>query len=57
MQVRTDLALEAKEIAGGKMQGVQYDTQKYRKMTVTRMRITQEEAAKKCRKKQVRTSQ
>ncbi|HIR04041.1 MAG: GPR endopeptidase [Acutalibacteraceae bacterium] len=50
MQVRTDLALEAKEIAGGKMQGVQYDTQKYRKMTVTRMRITQEEAAKKMQK-------
>lgn len=50
MQVRTDLALEAKEIAGGKMQGVQYGTQKYQNMTVTRMRITQEEAARKMQK-------
>lgn len=45
MQVRTDLALEAKEIAGEQLQGVLYDTKEYDNMTVTRMHVKEKQAA------------
>lgn len=47
MQVRTDLALEAKEIAGEKISGVTYDTDDYENMKVTRMQVQSREAAEK----------
>lgn len=47
MQVRTDLALEAKEIAGEKLSGVTYDTDDYENMKVTRMQVKSKEAARK----------
>lgn len=47
MQVRTDLALEAKEIAGEKIGGVTYDTDDYENMKVTRMQVQSREAAEK----------
>lgn len=45
MQVRTDLALEAKEIAGEQLHGVAYDVKEYDNMTVTRMHVKEKQAA------------
>ncbi len=45
MQFRTDLALEAREIAGDITDGVEYNTQAYKNMTISKMKILNEQAA------------
>lgn len=46
MRLRTDLALEAREIAGEKVHGVEVYTKKYENMKVTRIDITSDKGAK-----------
>jgi spore protease len=45
MFFRTDLAVEARELAGGEVQGVQMETSRDEGITITRMRICTPEAA------------
>ena len=47
MQFRTDLALEAREIVGEKIQGVKHSTKEYRNMRISKMKIESEQASNK----------
>lgn len=46
MNIRTDLALEAKELAGNCCDGVKLSSRTYSNMTVTKIRITNKQGAK-----------
>lgn len=50
MQMRTDLALEAKEIAGDLVEGVEYTTKNYKNMVVSTMKIVTIEASNRLNK-------
>lgn len=47
MQLRTDLALEAKEIAGEEIGGVEYDTEEFENIKISKMTIKNSAASKK----------